>query len=485
MSSRAFIKPTKAAAAVLGVFFLLRLWLSFKYTLGVDEAHYALYGLRVDLSYFDHPPLLGWIEAAFLNVFGVHDWVVRLPANLCGLISSYLVYQLVWRISKDRGIAFWSLLVVNLSFLPLGLSLMFLPDTLLLPLTLWLVLCISDLMDEASWKNWFWLAFCLGLCGITKYTAVFYVISLLGIAFFEKRWRVWLGPRLPGAVVVALLLVSPVFIWNEQHGWISFAYQTHHVVGQQGYDWKSFLNSWLAQFVAYSPFLMVVFLWGFFRTKKWSQLSRISLWILIPCFLFFSYSGLKNFVLPHWTLIIYILLFAVVLAENPQDKKFLRAVRVSTAITGVLVALILSELLFQWYPFKDYQTAYADVTGWHEVHEALADYKKNHPQASFSIGVSNWTQGSRTVYYLSDLAPVFVLDDHYDQYDLWEESQTPSADFILLHWKNSEFQTPLEKMCQSHEVISTQTFRKPRYVISSVEIVLCRGFAQNLIRHQR
>ena len=29
--------------------------------LGVDESHYAMYALHLDWSYFDHPPLVGWL----------------------------------------------------------------------------------------------------------------------------------------------------------------------------------------------------------------------------------------------------------------------------------------------------------------------------------------------------------------------------------------------------------------------------------------
>ena len=30
--------------------------------LSVDEAHYLLYALHPALSYFDHPPLVGWLQ---------------------------------------------------------------------------------------------------------------------------------------------------------------------------------------------------------------------------------------------------------------------------------------------------------------------------------------------------------------------------------------------------------------------------------------
>jgi hypothetical protein len=41
---------------------IVRIVLAPYVALGVDEAHYVLYGLHLDLSYFDHPPLVGWMQ---------------------------------------------------------------------------------------------------------------------------------------------------------------------------------------------------------------------------------------------------------------------------------------------------------------------------------------------------------------------------------------------------------------------------------------
>ena len=40
----------------------LHLALALAVNLSVDEAHYALYASHLDWSYFDHPPLVGWLQ---------------------------------------------------------------------------------------------------------------------------------------------------------------------------------------------------------------------------------------------------------------------------------------------------------------------------------------------------------------------------------------------------------------------------------------
>src|SRR5258708_7793017 len=97
---------------------LLSLWRFFigtRHGLGVDESHYVLYGLNLDWSYFDHPPLIGWVQSVFLFIFGKHEWSARLPAILCGILSSYLVFRFIKKISQSEEIAFWSTLALNFS----------------------------------------------------------------------------------------------------------------------------------------------------------------------------------------------------------------------------------------------------------------------------------------------------------------------------------------------------------------------------------
>lgn len=44
-------------------------------------------------DYLDKPPLLFWLSAASMYVFGVYDWAYRLPSILMLLVSVYAVYR--------------------------------------------------------------------------------------------------------------------------------------------------------------------------------------------------------------------------------------------------------------------------------------------------------------------------------------------------------------------------------------------------------
>ena len=79
-------------------------YLAFALGLSVDEAHYALYAAHPALSYFDHPPLVGWAQIPFVWLGG-SDWLIRIvPLVLWGITAWAL-----WRCSK------WALALFLLS----------------------------------------------------------------------------------------------------------------------------------------------------------------------------------------------------------------------------------------------------------------------------------------------------------------------------------------------------------------------------------
>jgi len=57
-------------------------WLQF-YDMGAD--------------YLDKPPMLFWLSALSLKIFGVYDWAYRLPSFLFALLAIYATQQLAFQ----------------------------------------------------------------------------------------------------------------------------------------------------------------------------------------------------------------------------------------------------------------------------------------------------------------------------------------------------------------------------------------------------
>jgi 4-amino-4-deoxy-L-arabinose transferase-like glycosyltransferase len=146
-----------------------RLAIASRHGLGADEAHYALYGLRLDWSYFDHPPLVGWVNAVFIAIFGANEIAVRIPAVVCGFISSIQMFKLCLRAGHSERAARWAIVALNAMFIPAALWMMLLPDTLLLVLVFWLVKIALDLVENPRPRDWIELGFNLDfLCRLSS-----------------------------------------------------------------------------------------------------------------------------------------------------------------------------------------------------------------------------------------------------------------------------------------------------------------------------
>ena len=96
---------TQRLLALLALGLLLHLVFGSLLTLSVDEAHYALYADKLALSYFDHPPLVGWLQWP-LVALGVPDGVLRLIPQLLWLAACLIARDLTLqlpRVAKHRG----------------------------------------------------------------------------------------------------------------------------------------------------------------------------------------------------------------------------------------------------------------------------------------------------------------------------------------------------------------------------------------------
>ena len=74
----------------------VHLLLAFAFHLSPDETHYALYAVNIDWSYFDHPPMAGWLQWPFAKLGGlggfgalVPDVLMRVVPMLCWALASW------------------------------------------------------------------------------------------------------------------------------------------------------------------------------------------------------------------------------------------------------------------------------------------------------------------------------------------------------------------------------------------------------------
>ncbi len=191
-----------------------------------EEAYYWNYSRHPALSYLDHPPMVAWIIRACTTVLGHTELGVRAGAFASWMVGAFFVYRLARRVYDSRTAAS-SVLVF--AVLPVYFLVGFLmtPDAPLV--AYWaatLFFFYRTLIDEEP-TAWWGVGVFFGLGMLSKYTIV-----LLGFAAFAfmltdgRARRLFLRPWPWLAAGSALLLFAPVIVWNFQHEWMSFAFQS-------------------------------------------------------------------------------------------------------------------------------------------------------------------------------------------------------------------------------------------------------------------
>jgi 4-amino-4-deoxy-L-arabinose transferase-like glycosyltransferase len=462
---------------LLIAFTVLRLLVIPTFGLGVDEAHYVLYGRYLALSYFDHPPLVGWLHRGFAVLFGDGLFAARIGAVIAGILATLGVYLLLLRACNDRRGALLGAFALNTSFLFNALFMMMMPDTLLLIVQVPLIFAVLAIERHNSVRNWLLLAVLLGLAGLTKYTAVLFLVPVAGYFIVRRRFDLLLTPKLIPAFLLALAMIAPVIVWNMNHEWASFAYQGDHVLGAAKIDWNDFGQSLAAQFGAYSPLLFPVAFFGLFKAlRSKNEVLFLSGLFGLTMIVFFTYASLYKRALPHWTALFYQLFIPIgCYSLYRVGGRWRRYLYGALAFSLLLSLVAYAELSLKFLPLPDYKSIHRDIYGFDTIMRE-ANTRLRDPDRE-AIAVTNWSVASRALYYNGPYrSDVFLIDKRTDQFDLWQNGTPIGRDllFVNTHFFNKDIARKMQ--CDSVEPAGAIDIELHGNKVNTVAYVWCRNF---------
>jgi len=474
---------------LLGLF-VLHWMLGASLGLSVDEAHYALYAAHPALSYFDHPPLVGWIQWPLVALHAPTA-VLRVLPGLLWLGTVVQVYRVTLLLAawcspqvsaaQAGSWAVWALLLAPLMHV-LGIGL--LPDTLLMLLSVTLmrhtlVLMQAQLQVPDRWRPWLWLGCLLGLAGLSKYTAIFSALAvavcLLGVhgVALLGRARLWL------ALLLAVALVSPVLVWNAQNHWVSFLYQANHGAGGP-WQVQAVLRFLLLQVLAYGALIFwgLVGVWRVPSPWRWS-----AAFFVIP-FTLLAYMAGGGSSLPHWTAPAWVTLapFAGLALASLRARWWLRGVALVQLLACVALPLL---LVSAGMPFMDGKVAsvqssdppnpFADLHGWDDAGARARVLAQRY--GVDAVAVQNWTLASRMGWYALPLK-VHVLEDRFDQFDLWDGKLPVGGKALLVDWSQLPYVTPLGAHGFARcDAVDRLPVRRFGYLVATFDFYVCTGWS--------
>jgi len=190
-----------------------------------EEAYYWNYARHLDWGYLDHPPMVAWLIWLSTSVLGKSELSVRLPAYICWIITAVFMFRLTLNLF-DRPAAFRAILLLAVLPIYFGLGLFMTPDAPLCAAWTGCLYFLERALLAQDRHAWWWAGLCLGIGMLSKYTIALLGLGTLIFLLVDKRSRRWLSRPDPYvASVIALILFSPVLLWNMENDWISFGFQ--------------------------------------------------------------------------------------------------------------------------------------------------------------------------------------------------------------------------------------------------------------------
>jgi hypothetical protein len=327
---------------------------------GNDEAYHYLFTVHRDWSYFDHPPMLAWVEAAGLAAAGgvVSPFSLRLGFVALFAGSTWLMARLTGRLYGDRAGVLAAFALNVTAYHTAAAGVFALPDG---PLLFFWLLTLDRLavaiLQEPSGRVGPWVGVGLAWGGalLSKYHAVFLPVGALLYLLAEPTARGWLkrpGPYV--AAAVGLVLFAPVIGWNAGHGWASFAFQGGRALGE-----GRFRPAMLA--AALIGPAIYLFPWIWFRLvtlvlgKAWRGFAAdtppaerfLLAEAVVPLGAFLAIACTRP-VLPHWTLVGFLPVYPMLgkaweAAFDADPSRFRRRAAVLVALPLALGALTLLQ----------------------------------------------------------------------------------------------------------------------------------------------
>jgi len=312
----AALRQLTVAIALIAAMTALRIVYACLIDIRTDEAYYWTWSKEHALSFLDHPPMIAWFIRFGTAIFGDTNLGARFAGILAMLVTQLLIADLVRRVTHNVGAVVIAILMPEAALYYGLLMAKVAPDIALIPFAVAMVWALVRLKESGDPRWWIAAGVFGGLSLLSKFTVVMMLPAVVAFALVPDWRRRWLLSPYPWcAALIAIVLFSPVLIWNAQHDWASFKFQfvraaaTHELSGRTVADYIG-LQFGLVGFV-----LLPVVLSGLVLTARRGYLARepvailLSTAVLVP-FLYFFWKSLTLRVGDTWPMFIWPVGFA-------------------------------------------------------------------------------------------------------------------------------------------------------------------------------
>ena len=302
MSKKSFLILTVSFVIVK---LLIHFLTSTNYELHRDEMLYFSMGSHQSWGFASTPPMMAFISFIVKNLFGYHEFFVKLFPALAGASIILLIALFVRELGGKGFAVFTACLAGIISTSLLRSSSLFMPvifELLLWTLFLYFLLKLINRQDPRYWIH---LGICFGLAFLNKYSILFLGLATLIAILATTNRKLLLSKYLIYAAVAAIMIMLPNIIWQVVH---KFPVATHmgelyrtqlNYVSKQTFLGEQIMMNFTAILIWLTGISVLIF-------AKKEKKYRLFAWSFLLVIVLFLVTKGK----PYYTLGVYPMLFA-------------------------------------------------------------------------------------------------------------------------------------------------------------------------------
>jgi hypothetical protein len=262
------VRSVRNTALTVAALVLLRLVGAVWTPLTFDEAYYWIWSKHLAFGYYDHPPGVALVIRLGTMIAGDTELGVRLVSILLALPMSFAVYRTAEILFGGKRLAATATILLNVTLMAAVGTLIVTPDSPLLAASSFVLFFLAKVLESGRGAWWLAVGAAVGLALLSKYTALLFGPAILIWLISAPNLRRWLiSPWLYLGGLVALIVFSPVILWNVDHHWVSFIKQLGR---SEVVDFKpGFIGELIPTQIAFAtPFVFVLGAMGLYASAR-------------------------------------------------------------------------------------------------------------------------------------------------------------------------------------------------------------------------
>lgn len=397
-------RPLVMAALVIAAMTVLRIVYASAIELRTDEAYYWTWSKEAALSFLDHPPGIAWLIRLGTAIFGDTVLGVRFGGIVAMLVTQCLLADIVRRLTHDVRAIVVAVLMPEAALYYGLLMAKVAPDVAMIPFAVAMIWSLVRLAQSGDGRWWLAAGLFAGLSLLSKFTAIMFAPAVAVFLLVpDWRWR-WLRSPYPYvAMLIAIVVFSPVLIWNAQHDWASFRFQGVRATANYGISIRTIGDYIGLQFGLVGFVVLPVVLLGLIMTA-WRGYRRrepvailLSTAVLVP-FVYFFFKSLTLRVGDTWPMFMWPIGFAAAAVNLTMLSKEGWSARTIRSCTFWVDAALVSGIAFVVLVFLYYVAAPWNFLGKMDPIGAEAGYEQIAARAQAALNETGATWIATTDY---------------------------------------------------------------------------------------